>query len=208
MSELEFNTPDLDEIKSKMSVQDRRVFNMLMLVPRSPDDLHVRRSSRKALIKWVSRTPAFEYLSRTCIPHEECRFQPPRWHYGYKFTYEQALELNQERAPDDERLPPLSHYQTVCLAPVDPVKERSLIAGSWLEHCVEEILDFEHEADWNWAWERGEKVQIFSFRDTWDIGDPLASDQVSAISHLMFGKYVQPMWYLDSDDCYWFLRKQ
>ncbi|KAL0949142.1 hypothetical protein HGRIS_009223 [Hohenbuehelia grisea] len=206
--DLQFVTPDLDEIKSKMSVEDRRIFKRLMLVPQSPDDLHVRRSARKALIKWVSRTPAFEYISRTCIPFKGCRFQPPRWHYGYKFTYDQALELNQERAPEDERLRPLIHYQTVCRPPIDPVKERSRVAGSWLERRVEKILRYNHEANWHWVWEREEKVQVFSFRDTWAIGDPLAGIQVAKISHLMFGKYVEPMWYLDYDDCYWYEKQQ
>ncbi|KAL0949145.1 hypothetical protein HGRIS_009226 [Hohenbuehelia grisea] len=144
-----------------MSIEDRRIFNMLMLVPRSPDDLHVRRSSR-------------------------------------------ALELNPERAPDDERLPPLSHFQAIARPPIDPVTERSLIAGSWLEGRVEKILKYEHEADW----EREEKVQIFSFRDTWAIGGPLAGIQIYEISQLMFGKYVEPMWYLDSQHCYWYEREQ
>ncbi|KAL0949144.1 hypothetical protein HGRIS_009225 [Hohenbuehelia grisea] len=197
------STPDVSDVLVELDDVNKRIYTVLSRVPESSDDPHVRPSLRRELIKWISRASAYQYIPCTCIPDKTCRFLPPRLRYGYKFTREQALAANQELAPENDRVPPLSQFKEMCAESIDIVQERTYTAGSWLACRTETILNHEHEADWCMAWEKGEKVQIFTFRDTWRFGSPPSDVQVAEISQMMFGKYVEPMWYLDADKCYW-----
>ncbi|KAL0949151.1 hypothetical protein HGRIS_009232 [Hohenbuehelia grisea] len=201
-------TVDIDEYMSKMSEEDRHIYNLLSSTPESPDEVHVRRSLRATFIHCVSHARPYQYLAGSCIPDTKCGFQPPRWRYGYKFTYEQALAVNQENAPEDERTPPLSFFQEICDESVDVKKERSMVAGWWLKTRVQSMLEFRHEVGFKSVWDRGEKVQMFAFRDSWYSGDPLLGATVDEISELMFGKYVEPLWYLDAYHCFWYEKRK
>ncbi|KAL0949143.1 hypothetical protein HGRIS_009224 [Hohenbuehelia grisea] len=194
---------NLDEVISQMSYVHRRIFWLLTTPPKSKDEPHARPSLRNAFIKCVSQAPAYLYLVPECIPSAICHFKPPRWRYGYNITKEAALEANLERGPEEERVPPLSYFQETCDESVDPVAERSRFAGAWLCRYVSSILKERHDVAWRLVWENGESPRIFTFRDTWEFGVSLTNHEVAEISHLIFGKYVEPMWYLDYRDCFW-----
>ncbi|KAL0949161.1 hypothetical protein HGRIS_009242 [Hohenbuehelia grisea] len=199
---------DINEYLSTLPDGDRQLYDVLSCIPESADEPRVRRSRRGAFIKCISQVPPYRYLARSCVPDNECDFQPPRWHYGYKFTYEQALALNQENAPDDERIDSLSDFQEMCDESVDVKKERSMLGGWWLKCRAENILEFQHNAGFKSVWDRGEKAQMFGFRDSWHLGDPHTGEEVEEISQLMFGKYVEPMWYLDASHCFWYEKRK
>ncbi|KAL0949159.1 hypothetical protein HGRIS_009240 [Hohenbuehelia grisea] len=193
----------IDEYLSTLSDVDRRIYELLSCTPMSSDDVHVRPSLRGAFVKCVSQAPPHQYLASSCIPETKCDFLPPRWRYGYKFTYGEALAAHETIAPEGERIPPLSYLQEVCDESIDVKEERLMLAAWWLENRVENIIEFRHDTDWNLVWERGKKVRMFSFRDSWRVGDPLVAAHVEEISQLMFGKHVEPMWYLDASHCFW-----
>ncbi|KAF7416032.1 hypothetical protein PC9H_010281 [Pleurotus ostreatus] len=195
--------PTMADVVSQMTGADRRIFLLLTCPPKSTNDLHGRPSLRNAFIKFVSRARAYEYLPLNTVPDKKSRFQPPRWRYGYKFTFEQALAVNEQRLPPDQQLSPLSWFRECCDDDADPVAERARVAGSWLETRVNVIMEGDQEAQWCHAWENGERILVLSFRDTWRLGEAPGADQVAAISELMFGKYVEPMWYVDAFDCFW-----
>ncbi|KAL0949148.1 hypothetical protein HGRIS_009229 [Hohenbuehelia grisea] len=197
------STPDVSDVLETLDDVNKRIYTLLSRIPNSLEDVHVRPSLRREFIKWASRASAYQYIACTCIPDNTCRFRPPRFRYGYKLTHEQALAGNLEFAPEKERVPPVSVYKELCHESVDIVSERTYIAGTWLQHRTEKILEFEHKTNWCWVWENGEEVRMFSFRDTWRFGNPPTGVQVAQISQLIFGKYIEPMWYLDVDDCYW-----
>ncbi|EPQ56782.1 hypothetical protein GLOTRDRAFT_128243 [Gloeophyllum trabeum ATCC 11539] len=192
-----------ESVIEKMSKQQISAYNMSFRVPTSLDALPLVPALQSDCIKLAASLPPLPALPPTIYPQEGSPYVPPRWRYGYVYSIELALEANMARAPEKKKIPPAACFEKRCDKSVNIERERAYLAIRWVFNRVSEILEHTNEVALVQVWDEGRPAQMLAYGDTWDLGEAPSDEQMAEISHLLFGEWKEPMWFLCRRHCLW-----